>query len=1342
MKNLRLIMILVSFLFYSLFPTQLFGNLTAVQATETEPPLTINPGHDRIKIQMEDSDEPLPTPVGDYIKVKLNFENFILVGEKIDLVKNLTIFENHEEIDPLTVIDQINVVVNDSSVATYESGLIKGSKLGETQFEITYKNMSIYLKVYVVEEIERTYTISVPKSLESSYVETMVYGYNPNFNGYSYVSHDRKVESINDSTQQVQITINAGNLERYSDLRALISYQGAIHLVELDSELSKKVEIDDTYTTLVFPDYFFRGIELERWGYSTYVNLSKENTLQLPKGPYTINASYTKEYQQANREFFISSKEISAYEQKKEITFEDTKLGSLKIEYQGRHDYVNGYLQLRHSSRNWSLPHDYKKEDIIYLNPGNYNLGLQASLNDFHLFMVKNLEIDDNTYIKTSPNFNTELDLNEIYTAGETLEIDHTNVSYMNSDGFQLEHLHKANSSFTRTLTLTNVNQPEETYSFTLDGELYSYDDIVLPQTEGTFDVTLTFNFNEPPGEEIPPTVLSLAAKDLVMHKDNTIPLEVYANYSNGTSENISVEATYTVEDPSIIEIINGQVSALAGGNTTVSIEHLGKTASFTVTVIDEQGEHNNPLIGITTPETSFFIEEGKFTPVQVIAFYENGDEVDVTELVSYNSSDPTIAYVENGNIFGINQGVATIFVQYEDQTIEMEVTVTAEQTEPENPENPIQSIITNLNYYSVKPEVVSPLSVQAKYENGEIEDITQHATYESSNPDIAIVQDGHIIGLKYGETSITVRYKGLSITFEVSVDETVPALVKLALNQEKYELTHYNSLEHTVTAHYDNGETKDVTNEVKVTSSNTNVIQIINGKIKAANTGLSTLSFTYQGSNVQAEVKVVPYLLKLQSSSTTFELEKGMTTQLALEAVYSDRTKKDITHLATYQVESSTIAEVSESGLVTGISDGEVLITASYEGKEFSFEGKVLLNETGFEFNLKEYGSNSMISGAKVLLQRQEKTEFNELAEKSSGYFKEELPAGLYDVLIYKKGYLPMKEQFLVEERNITSKTIELEKSDLIAADFEVNRMEPEEIQAAGIDINDPDNRWTYKFEAHLAFQGKFHDVEFMGNSKGRIFNPEPVELNGGYKAYPYLISVGSEENEVIPMLAYMVVPGEVSWLKEFFSAQLMIQNLSPEPFSLINSKITLELPEGLSLAEGTESQTLEVELGDILGGETIYHEWYIRGDRKGDYHVRANFNGTLNHFNVPVHGEFITQDPIKVWGDDALKMYIEAEGTAEAGMAYRVRVRLENITDTSIYYLDFKLLEEGKKNYFFSPNTQLEYSFNELKAKEEVILDFLLIPLISGTLDLSHSFMLKTGGNAQIETVISTIN
>ncbi len=78
------------------------------------------------------------------------------------------------------------------------------------------------------------------------------------------------------------------------------------------------------------------------------------------------------------------------------------------------------------------------------------------------------------------------------------------------------------------------------------------------------------------------------------------------------------------------------------------------------------------------------------------------------------------------------------------------------------------------------------------------------------------------------------------------------------------------------------------------------------------------------------------------------------------------------------------------------------------------------------------------------------------------------------------------------------------------------------------------------------------------------------------------------------------MVIPGRISWLKEFFEVGLTLTNMAEPQFVIEDASATLNLPVGLVLAPTKDQQSLLVDIGSIAGGETKEIKWIIRGDKK----------------------------------------------------------------------------------------------------------------------------------------------
>ncbi len=400
-------------------------------------------------------------------------------------------------------------------------------------------------------------------------------------------------------------------------------------------------------------------------------------------------------------------------------------------------------------------------------------------------------------------------------------------------------------------------------------------------------------------------------------------------------------------------------------------------------------------------------------------------------------------------------------------------------------------------------------------------------------------------------------------------------------------------------------------------------------------------------------------------------------------------------------------------------------------------------------EVRVLDDGGNSLY-GASIVIQFPDGTMQNAISD-GRGLATVIANPGTYKVYAYKNEFKPVSIDATLVLNQKTTALVRLQRGQLVVGELTVKRMNLEEIKAAGIDVSAPENQWVYNFEVHLAFDNQpLTPVTYMVNGTGSFVggswqplvftNPNPGTGGspGTYIAYPAAIP-HFDHPEVRPTIAYMVIPGEARWLKEFFEVGLTLENTADQEFVITDSKATLHLPEGLTLAPTPQAQSLTVDLGDLAGGETRQTKWIIRGDQKGYYELEADFSGMLQPFNDLVQSIFRTKEPFRVWGDDALRMHVETQNRADQGYPYNVRFGLENVSDIPVYNAAIELKDGGKQNYIYAPNQELAKSITELKPGETFWADYQLIPSISGTLDLSESYILKTGGNATVQTDIT---
>jgi hypothetical protein len=221
-----------------------------------------------------------------------------------------------------------------------------------------------------------------------------------------------------------------------------------------------------------------------------------------------------------------------------------------------------------------------------------------------------------------------------------------------------------------------------------------------------------------------------------------------------------------------------------------------------------------------------------------------------------------------------------------------------------------------------------------------------------------------------------------------------------------------------------------------------------------------------------------------------------------------------------------------------------------------------------------------------------------------------------------------------------------------------------------------------------------------------------------------------------------WLIVPTRGSYLKEFFEARLVVQNLSDAAFTFTKGQAEIALPAGVSLAPTAALQAALVPAADIPGGGSTTIYWTLRGDAEGEYNIAATYTGVLEPVGAPVRLEASTEKPLKVWGGSALQMEVVADPSAEELHPFRVTVKLRNQTPEGsgipVYNPTFEVF--AGTNYLLAPDVDYKMSAAALLPGEVLEKDFIVYSRGSGEIgvddeDLRQSFIVSTGGTVDVD-------
>lgn len=314
----------------------------------------------------------------------------------------------------------------------------------------------------------------------------------------------------------------------------------------------------------------------------------------------------------------------------------------------------------------------------------------------------------------------------------------------------------------------------------------------------------------------------------------------------------------------------------------------------------------------------------------------------------------------------------------------------------------------------------------------------------------------------------------------------------------------------------------------------------------------------------------------------------------------------------------------------------------------------------------------------------------------------------GNVKVAVYASGYQTRNLSVTIQPGENEIPKIGISTKNLVDGKLTAEEMTYEEMLEAGIDVNDPSNQHLYKYALVLEFVPEIDWLSIMyymggdgipvvtgfgipdiggggsGDSDGGDGGGGGSGSGGALGNFSVLIkdsdgvARGVEHTRgdgsvvsVYPINErfYLVIYGEVHWVKEMYDVELLAINTSMTD-TVENLVGELTLPEGLSLAKMVEGeQSLVQYMGSLAFGESKSVHWYVRGDEEGFYTLSANLKGCMLPFGDTFEYTYETEEPLKVYAGSAMHLTYYVPDSAFTGEEYTVRIKLENVSDKTLY-------------------------------------------------------------------------
>jgi trimeric autotransporter adhesin len=351
-------------------------------------------------------------------------------------------------------------------------------------------------------------------------------------------------------------------------------------------------------------------------------------------------------------------------------------------------------------------------------------------------------------------------------------------------------------------------------------------------------------------------------------------------------------------------------------------------------------GSSSSPAIlrAIVVSPASVSIAPGTTTPLKAIGYYTNGNNLDVTNSVTWSSSNTAAGTVSaQGVVTGVAAGSSTITAS--SAGVSGSATLTT---------SPVQSITVTPSNQTLLAGGTLQLKANGTLADGTPQDLSNFATWSSSNTGVATVTSpgGLVTGVSAGPVTVSASFGSAS----ASTPLTVVTIVSIApLTPANSVVAVGSTQQFAATGTLSDGTTRDVTTLVTWKSSNPAVATIAAGGLaKTLLPGTTTISASY-GTVTQSTSFTAQGPTSITVTPANLTTITGATQQFSATGTFADGSTRDLTSLVTWSSSASNVATISNStgsnGLASAAAIGTTTITATLGGAGGPFIGSTRLD-------------------------------------------------------------------------------------------------------------------------------------------------------------------------------------------------------------------------------------------------------------------------------------------------------------------------------------------------------------------------------------------------------------
>lgn len=245
---------------------------------------------------------------------------------------------------------------------------------------------------------------------------------------------------------------------------------------------------------------------------------------------------------------------------------------------------------------------------------------------------------------------------------------------------------------------------------------------------------------------------LTASHRSVILRKGQSAQVSITATYSDGTTEDVTAKADWSIQSAKVAEVSSGQVTAYERGKTTLVAKYGSKSISIPVEV-----EFASKL---TVNKKEIQLKSGVTEQLTLTATFSDGSTADVTEEAEWTSRSFKIADVsDTGLVSAAGYGKSSITAKFGGKSVSVVVEVDS-----------LKYLRASARTIEMTVGQNKKIDLTATYKDGTLGDVSDRAEWKSSRDSVADVMDGTITAYEKGATTISAKFGGKSVSIKVIV--------------------------------------------------------------------------------------------------------------------------------------------------------------------------------------------------------------------------------------------------------------------------------------------------------------------------------------------------------------------------------------------------------------------------------------------------------------------------------------------------------------------------------------------------------------------------------------------